>query len=393
MSAIVINAISVREGGSLVVLRELLAGMSALRPQWRWQVVVNSQAPALPELPSVEYLHFPKLDQSGWRTRLWYETGLPALLKLANADVLFSMTNYLPLRRMPCPALLLVQHAGHFSPIFRQLTEVRLGPVGRLSWRMKGQWVKSSVRAADAVTVQTNALARQLAHDAHIPRDRIRVVPHGIGLAELQQSQVLPPVPGATFRVGYITKRGVQKNFSVIFEAVARLTKRGIPLRLALTLSEAEPQNRTVLELARNLGVEAIIENYGELSPTEIDRLYKSLHAFVFPSLCESFGFPMVEAMAHGIPLLVADTESNVEVVGEGGKAFPAHDAESLARELERLSNDVDWFRLRAQASLQRVREFDWVRAAAETVSLIDELAPGLRSDLVVTEPLEGRYS
>lgn len=55
MSAIVINAISVREGGSLVVLRELLAGMSALRPQWRWQVVVNSQAPALPELPSVEY--------------------------------------------------------------------------------------------------------------------------------------------------------------------------------------------------------------------------------------------------------------------------------------------------------------------------------------------------
>lgn len=148
-----------------------------------------------------------------------------------------------------------------------------------------------------------------------------------------------------------------------------------------------------MLELALNLGVEAIIENYGELSPTEIDRLYKSLHAFVFPSLCESFGFPMVEAMAHGIPLLVADTESNVEVVGEGGKAFPAHDAESLARELERLSNDVDWFRLRAQASLQRVREFDWVRAAAETVSLIDELAPGLRSDLVVTEPLEGRYS
>lgn len=374
MTAVVINAISVREGGSLVALRELLAGMSALRPHWRWQVVVNSQTQALPELKNVEYLRFPKLDQRGWRTRLWYETGLPALIERVSADLLFSMTNYLPLRRMPCPALLLVQHAGHFSPVFRQLTEARLGPAGRLSWRMKGQWVKSSVRAADAVTVQTEALARQIGREASIARNRIRVIPHGTGQAVVQALPAVPPQAGGSFRVGYITKFGVQKNFAVLFEAMARLKQKGAPGSLVLTLSEAEPMNQAVLESARQNGVADVIENHGELSPEAVAGLYDSLHAFVFPSLCESFGFPMVEAMAHGLPLLVADTDSNIEVAGPGGTAFPAHDPAALAGEIERLVRDSDWFSQRAQASLAHGAAYSWSKAAAATLSLLDEL-------------------
>jgi len=375
MTAVVINAISVREGGSLVVLRALLGGMSVLRPQWRWQVVVNSEAAGtLPELPNVEYLRFPKVDRSGLRTRIWYETGLPALLERVGADILFSMTNYLPLRRMPCPTLLLVQHAGHFSPVFRQLTEARLGLPARAAWRLKGRWVESSVRAADAVTVQTDALAKQIAHEVKIPKDHIRVVSHGPGQAMLQPQPVAPPESGENFRVGYITKYGVQKNFAMLFKAMAGLKKKGVPLTLVLTLSEAEPGNRAVLESARHYGVADSIENHGELSADEIDRLYKSLHAFVFPSLCESFGFPMVEAMAHGLPLLVAGIDSNIEVAGAGGESFPPDDPGVLAHELERLAGDRDWFRRRAQASLARGAEFSWTKAAAATVSLMDEL-------------------
>lgn len=374
MTTIVINAISVREGGSLVVLRELLAGMSALRPYWRWHVVVNSEAPVLPALPNTEYLRFPAVDRSGLRTRLRYEAGLPALLAQVDADVLFSMTNYLPTRRMPCPTLLLVQHAGHFSPVFRQLTEARLGMAGRMAWRLKGRWVKSSVRTADAVTVQTEALAKQVAHEAGLPGGCIRVIPHGTGQAAVRARPVAPPVPGACFRVGYITKYGAQKNFAVLFGAMARLKQKGMPVSLVLTLSEAEPENRTVLESAGQLGLADIIENHGDVSGAEIDQLYESLHAFVFPSLCESFGFPMVEAMAHGLPLLVAGIDSNIEVAGAGGTVFPPDDPAALARELERLAGDCDWFRQRAEESLARGAEFSWTKAAAATLSLMDEL-------------------
>ena len=162
MSAVVVNAISVKEGGSLVVLRELLAGMAALRPGWRWHVVVNSKvSDSLCVPPNVKTICFPVVDRSALQTRLWYETSLLSLASRVGADLLLSLTNYLPLRRMPCPTLLLVQHAGHFSPVFRRLTEDRLGIAGQAAWRLKGRWVRSSVLVADKVVVQTAALARQ----------------------------------------------------------------------------------------------------------------------------------------------------------------------------------------------------------------------------------------
>lgn len=375
MTTIVINAISVREGGSLVVLDRLLVEMVRLRPDWQWHVAVNDLAHA--RLAGMENTIFHVYHESkfaGWKVRFWYETALPRLVEEVNADLLFSQTNYLPWRKLPCPSLLLVQHAGHFSDLFRRLTERRLGPGGRLLWRLKGRWVKSSVSAADAVTVQTEVLANQIASGAGIARHRIRVIPHGVGLAVRQVLPATAPKAGGNFRLGYITMFGVQKNFAVLFAAMARLKRKGMPTTLVLTLSEDLPENQAVLESARQHGVADVIENHGELSPKAIADLYNSLHAFAFPSLCESFGFPLVEAMAHGLPLLIADIDSNIEVAGSAGTAFPPLDPAALASEIERLARDGDWFSQRAQASLARGAQYSWSKAAAATLSLLDEL-------------------
>ena len=100
---------------------------------------------------------------------------------------------------------------------------------------------------------------------------------------------------------------------------------------LVLTLNPNHAGGQAVFELARQHGVLDVIENHGDLTPEKIDALYRTLHLFVFPSLCESFGFPMVEAMAYGLPLLVAAVDSNIEIAGAAGQAFPPHDADTLA--------------------------------------------------------------
>lgn len=381
MTTIVINAISVREGGSLIVLQNLLAGMVHLRPEWQWHVATNSKARArLPDLHHTVFHVIPDHQFAGWKVRLWYETGLLRLIKQVKADLLFSQTNYLPARKVPCPALLLVQHAGHFSEAFKRLAEAQLASLpARLTWRLKGRWVKSSVRRAQCVTVQTDALAQRIVEQTGVPYERLCVIPHGTGQAALNERLPQPPVLDKPVRIGYITKYGVQKNFDVLFAAAARLQSLGIIPVLVLTLDPNAQENQAVLALANEYGVAGLIENHGELSAPEINALYRSLHLFVFPSLCESFGFPLLEAMAHALPLLIAMTDSNIEVAGKAGLTFPSEDSAALAILIIKLIEQPSFHEACARASRERAACFEWKTATAATLERMDRMLDASR--------------
>jgi glycosyltransferase involved in cell wall biosynthesis len=378
MSCVFINAFSLREGGSLVVLRELLLAMHLLQPRWSWQVATNEVAlPHLPQLPGVSYHVAPKRRLAGMGSLWWHHFVLPGLLRQTGARVLFSQTNYLPLQRLGIPSLLLVQNAGHFSAVFKSLTlAVQPGILPRLALWLKGAWVRASLHRATSITVQTAALRQAMLEQCRIDGRKISVIPHGSGL--VRATTILPRLPAAsgTLLIGYITKNGVQKNFPVLFKAAALLRQSGLQLRLVLTLG-SDPGTRQVLAEAQQLGVSDLIDNHGELPPDEIVALYRRLHLFVFPSLCESFGFPLVEALASGLPLLVADTPSNVELAGEGALVFAPHDAAALAAKIMLLANDTDsCYEAQACRSLRRAREFSWERAAADTTALLQQLLP-----------------
>ena len=112
----------------------------------------------------------------------------------------------------------------------------------------------------------------------------------------------------------------------------------GVAVRLHLTLDLVEdPGARMVMSYARKIGVEHAIVNHGELEPERVAEVYQSSHVFVFPSVCESFGFPQVEAMASGLPILAADTPVNREICGQAAIYFAPEDDHVLAAQLKRL--------------------------------------------------------
>lgn len=376
MTVIVINAISVKEGGSLIVLRNLLAELVLLRPDWQWHVATNNVArECLSNYSNTTYHVFTEQQLSKWKMRLWYETSLPRLLRQVQADLLFSHTNYLPMRHLLCPSLLLVQHAGHFSSVFKRLTEDQFpGLFARVAWRLKGYWVKASVRRAQCVTVQTSALAKKIIEDTGIYYNRLCVIPHGTGQAIIHGHMPLMPEMGGSVRIGYITKYGVQKNFTVLFAALAKLALSGIKPVLVLTLNPELKENQVVFRIAEQYGVLESIENHGELASPEIDELYRSLHIFVFPSLCESFGFPMVEAMSYGLPLLISDTDSNIEVAAEAGVKFVADDTSSLVALILQLIEEPLYFQSCCIASRRRADFFNWKTAAKATLEQMDKM-------------------
>lgn len=364
---VLLNAISIKEGGSLVVLHNLLHHMAVQRPDIQWFIAANPsvriELGVMVEVGDVD-------DCAGVID--WYIRGLSRAAKLHRVDVILSLTNYLPLGSTPCPTVLLEQHAGHFSNVYDRLQMARCGFLGKCAWRLKTMWVERSVRRATILTVQTAALADAIARQTGRLRDSIRVVPHGPGVVAPDRTHETAPRPGP-LRIGYITKWGVQKNFDVLFRAVARLRATGIDFRLVLTLDDRLPESRQTLDGAGTIGITDIIENHGQVEAAVAAALYDKLDIFVFPSLVESFGFPIVEALARGLPLLIADTESNREVAGSAASAFAPDDDTALASLLARLIAEPAVLRQAAAAAAARGRDFSWQTCAARTLALLDE--------------------
>jgi glycosyltransferase involved in cell wall biosynthesis len=379
VKSVLVNAVSVKEGGSAIVLRRLLDEMSLLAPAVEWHVVADqSLVDSWKGHRQISAYAFPWIRASALHLSYWYEFELPRLVDRLRPDVLYSQTNYLPLRRLASPSLLLVQHAGHFSDEFARMTLATASPLGKLAWHAKRKWVHASLSRATRVTVQTQALADNITRMTGMSGDGISVIPHGPGLIQ-------HPLPPKTYpirrpiRIGYITKFGVQKNFAALLRAINHMREAGHDIKLVLTLDHSNSSDGfgAIQALVDELGIGHVMENLGDLPPDRIQQVYAGLDAFVFPSTVESFGFPMVEAMASGLPLLVAETPTNLEVTGGAAGVFSAYDDAALARLLDGVIRDRKVYDDLAVRSAERAKDFSWRRSALQTLDALEQVSTG----------------
>jgi glycosyltransferase involved in cell wall biosynthesis len=121
-------------------------------------------------------------------------------------------------------------------------------------------------------------------------------------------------------------------------------------------------------ERARSLGIEADVHFPGWVSAAELEGLWEVAQAFVFPSLYEGFGLPVLEAMARGVPVACSNASSLPEVAGEAALLFDPYDERAIAAAIERLLVDADEAARRRALGRQRARLFTWERTARATL-------------------------
>ena len=103
--------------------------------------------------------------------------------------------------------------------------------------------------------------------------------------------------------------------------------------------------------------------------------LYRSAEVFVYPSLAEGFGLPVIEAMACGLPVVASDAAALTEVGGDAALYAPASDASALARQIERALDDPETRRRLAAEGPARAAMFSWRTTAAKTAAVLAEAA------------------
>ena len=157
------------------------------------------------------------------------------------------------------------------------------------------------------------------------------------------------------------------KNLAALIGALARIPAEERPV-LVLP-GYATPYEAQLRERAGALGVTEDVRFPAWVSGAELEGLWGLARAFVFPSLYEGFGLPVLEAMARGVPVACSNASSLPEVAGQAALMFDPHDEEQIAQALRRLLADGELReRLRA-LGLARARQFTWQRTARLTLA------------------------
>ena len=112
----------------------------------------------------------------------------------------------------------------------------------------------------------------------------------------------------------------------------------------------------------------------GNVPHADLPLLMNAAYAFIFPSLYEGFGLPVLEAMKCGTPVLTSNISSLPEIVGHAAILVDPYDEESIAFGMEQLVQDSDLRERLAREGLQQAALFSWQKAAAETLNIYRQI-------------------
>jgi glycosyltransferase involved in cell wall biosynthesis len=362
---VLINAVHAKSGGGITYLANILPWLAA-QPDLDIEIAIQSDQTGLKDtiLAGFAVHVLPKV--SAWKTVFWQEqTAIPRLARRIGARVVFSPANYGPV--FGRGNVLLLRNAFEVASLEKRLSK-------RLYWLAVRVMTEISFRAsARAIAVSRHAGDNFLKVFGMAGDPRLDVVHHGVSPA------FSPPTDDAGRRPHHLAAVSdiyVQKNLETLLRAVAKVKKSTPDVRLLIAGRPLDPDYYARMQaLSQALGLRDTVVFLGGLPQDKVAELYRQAEVFVFPSLVETFGNPLLEAMASGIPVVCSDAAALPEVAGQAALYARPGDADDMAAKITTLFQDKDlWHRLSA-AGLERAGQFTWERCAKATARVLLDVA------------------
>ena len=371
---IALNALFVEPGvvgGTETYTRSLVRALGDAAPERRYTLYLAREAAATPwdVAANVEIRATPATARSRVR-RLGTELAwLERRARRDGAGVLHSMGTTSPLwGRLP---RVVTVHDLIYEAYPDVFPKARLMALRALVPRM--------LRRADRVITISEASARDIAERYDVPRPKIVVIHLGPGRAPLalEDDEIDRHVRDAGVREPYVlsvatTQR--HKNLAALIEAFAQARRAEPDLTLAL-VGAAGRADATLRAAIVRAGLADAVALCGRVDDATLDALYARAQLFVYPSLYEGFGLPLLEAMERGVPVLSSDATSLPEVGGEACEFVDARRPEAIAQAIVDLAGDGERRGRLVDAGRMRAAQFTWRRAAEETIAVYDSVA------------------
>jgi glycosyltransferase involved in cell wall biosynthesis len=294
---------------------------------------------------------------------LWLQTVGRRMILRDQLDVFWGTFNMLPLG-LPWGVAKVVTIHDLIWPLYRETVD----PFTRcVLWL----FVERSARQADRVIADSQSTARDLQRVFQVPESKIDVIHLGVGPAyRPQDPRAAAEQVANKYRVSkdYVLTVGTvvpHKNLITLVEAMRFLRERGELSFQLLVVGAKGWKNARLREAVQSSSLtDEDVRFLGFVPEEDLPVLYSGACSFVFPSLYEGFGLPLLEAMACGVPIVASNTSSIPEVVGDAALLVPPTQPEAFAEAISRVRNDKDLRRTMIEKGLRRAACFRWDEAA-----------------------------
>ncbi len=301
-----------------------------------------------------------------WLRILWEQTELAWASHRERLDLLHGLAYATPLAA-PCPTVVTVHDLSfvRYPQTLRAPNRLYLRAMTRLSVRKAARVIAVSAYTRDELT-RTWA----------VPREKIAVVPNGLdrafhptdaaSVAEFRRRRGLPE--RFILSVGTLEPR---KNQARLVQAYAAARRRDV--KLVLVGGKGWCYHEVFAQVER-WGLSHDVLFPGFVPMEELPWWYRAAEIFVYPSLYEGFGLPVLEAMASGTPVVASAASSLPEVAGDAALLIDPYDVEAMTQAMVRLLDDEVLRAELAARGLRRAATYSWARTAAETAAVYQDV-------------------
>jgi len=376
---IVIDATAAMAGGAVTYLLNLLPALANIDRDNDYMILLSDTQDRIQlDLPSnfqFKSIHFlyPKLL---WRL-LWEQTVLPGWLVRWHADVLYAPMDIASLLA-PCPVVLAVRNPNPYY-------DLEISGNARIKFLLQKRISRLSARKAHKVIFVSHNAKNTMLPQLNIPIEKGRVVYHGSDHDIFDISRTFESIP-VHFQtrvenlkpfVLSVSSLTPHKNYETLLRGWAQLPavlRKKYKLVIAGGCYILDYQEM-LIALASQLDIADEVIFLGEVAYPHIPYLYAQASAFVLSSYLETFGHPLVEAMAMHVPIVAADNTCIPEVVGDAGLFFETTDEQALAQQLTHVLTDCDLRETLARKGRRRSKKFSWTQTAQQTLAILEEAA------------------
>lgn len=390
---VLINAVSAKMGGALRYLGGFLKTLGEVDKEREYRVYLNSEV----EVPSVRSnIHIYNTSSRLFSSfhRLYFDQILiPRYVKKHGIDIVLSLLDFGPIKS-PVKQIVFQQNSTYFCLYFLRMLSGRVKTETLLR-----RWLTYKVMQASEIIVTPTCAMRDMIRKAYpnIYEDKFRIIPHGFDFkAFLDDCQPLPEKNQKLFKenldggvkILYVSHPAKYKGADILFDSIRMLKEAEDKVSLYIPIDSVGGINRSkgvkgydesaksYISLIRDFNIGDRTMCVGWIPPESIVNLYNWCDIFVFPSLCESFGYPMVEAMAAGLPIVAADTPVNREILHDSALFYSPLSSGDLTASLRRLMRDDNLREKLIRNGKKRIEGYDWgwKRYVRDVLNILEEL-------------------